>query len=255
MLQKIKARRTAMLTGWALTPGAVHRYQTDACFPLSDHADYDDLLRYVELVKPRRVLTLHGYAAAFAADLRARGVEAWALSEENQMEMTFASVSVGEVARRPGRCRTRPTPVAALEPSEFAAFARVGDAIAATTGKLRKIEILSEYFRTLDDDALPIAALYLAGRAFAQSDPRVLNIGSAVIKRALAGGQRRGRGSPAAIGQFAGGPVGGRRRRACPDARSPGRSRWSRPWGFSATWKRPAARLPRANACRKPSPA
>ncbi len=66
MLQKIKARRTAMLTGWALTPGAVHRYQTDACFPLSDHADYDDLLRYVELVKPRRVLTLHGYAAAFA---------------------------------------------------------------------------------------------------------------------------------------------------------------------------------------------
>ncbi len=184
MLQKIKARRTAMLTGWALTPGAVHRYQTDACFPLSDHADYDDLIRYVELVKPRRVLTLHGYAAAFAADLRARGVEAWALSEENQMEMTFASVSLGEVAPA---LAPEPPPEAAVEeqPSEFAAFARVGDAIAATTGKLRKIEILSEYFRTLADEALPIAALYLAGRAFAQSDPRVLNIGSSVIKRAL----------------------------------------------------------------------
>ena len=184
MLQKIKARRTAMLTGWALTPGAVHRYQTDACFPLSDHADYDDLIRYVDLVKPRRVLTLHGYAAAFAADLRARGVEAWALSEENQMEMTFASVSLGEVA--PALAPESP-PIAAAEeqPSEFAAFSRVGDAIAGTTGKLRKIEILSEYFRTLADDALPIAALYLAGRAFAQSDPRVLNIGSAVIKRAL----------------------------------------------------------------------
>ena len=190
MLQKIKARRTAMLTGWALTPGAVHRYQTDACFPLSDHADYDDLLRYVELVKPRRVLTLHGYAAAFAADLRSRGVESWALSEENQMEMTFASVNLGEIAPAVvAEPTTAPTPAAPPEdatgPSEFAAFARVGDAIAATTGKLRKIEILSEYFRTLDDDALPVAALYLAGRAFAQSDPRVLNIGGAVIKRAL----------------------------------------------------------------------
>ena len=213
MLQKIKARRTAMLTGWALTPGAVHRYQTDACFPLSDHADYDDLIRYVELVKPRRVLTLHGYAAAFAADLRARGVEAWALSEENQMEMTFASVNIGEVAPAPDPTHS-PDADAEEKPSEFATFARVGDAIAATTGKLRKIEILSEFFRTLADDALPIAALYLAGRAFAQSDPRVLNIGSSVIKRALLAVSGVGEGSPAASGYLAGRPVGSRRFRA-----------------------------------------
>ncbi len=190
MLQKIKARRTAMLTGWALTPGAVHRYQTDACFPLSDHADYDDLLRYVELVKPKRVLTLHGYAAAFAADLRARGVEAWALSEENQMELTL---SLGGPEGQGGPpAATGPTPAAEAEPQapadlvgSFRTFSRVGDAIATTTGKLKKIEILGEYFRTLDAEALPIAALCLGGRAFAQSDPRVLNIGSAVIKRAL----------------------------------------------------------------------
>ena len=188
MLQKIKARRTAMLTGWALTPGAVHRYQTDACFALSDHADYDDLLRYVDLVKPKRVLTLHGYAATFAADLRARGVEAWALSEENQMELTLSLGGLEEPA-------TPPLSVNATENSaddetevvcsEFAEFARVGDRIASITGKLKKIEILSTYFRTLDDEALPVAALYLAGRAFAQSDPRVLNIGSSVVKRAL----------------------------------------------------------------------
>ena len=190
MLQKIKARRTAMLTGWALTPGAVHRYQTDACFPLSDHADYDDLLRYVELVKPKRVLTLHGYAAAFAADLRARGVEAWALSEENQMELTLSLGGIDEDLAPPGAMNTTPGPTDAEDEtgthsSEFGEFARVGNRIAAITGKLKKIEILSEYFRTLDDEALPIAALYLAGRAFAQSDPRVLNIGSSVVKRAL----------------------------------------------------------------------
>ncbi len=185
MLQKIKARRTAMLTGWALTPGAVHRYQTDACFPLSDHADYPDLLRYVELVKPRRVLTLHGYAAAFARDLRARGIEAWALSEENQMELTLALGGIEESASPVIDEDIDDAPPATESASEFAAFARVGDAIAATTGKLKKIEILSEYFRTLDDEALPFATNFLTGRAFAQSDPRVLNIGGAVVYRAL----------------------------------------------------------------------
>ena len=87
LLARIAKRRVAVLTGWALDPGAVYRYQCDAAFPLTDHADYPDLLRYVELVQPRRVLTLHGFAADFARDLRARGVEAWALSEENQLEL------------------------------------------------------------------------------------------------------------------------------------------------------------------------
>lgn len=177
MLQKIKHRRTAMLTGWALTPGAVHRYQTDAAFPLSDHADYPDLLRYVELVQPKRVLTLHGYAAAFARDLRERGIEAWALTEENQLELTLALGGL-----EPAPAPAEPPPEA---PSEFNAFARVGEAVAATTGKLRKIEILSEYFRTLPDDDLAAVSLYFAGRAFAQSDPRVLQLGGAVIWRAL----------------------------------------------------------------------
>jgi Cft2 family RNA processing exonuclease len=86
-LMQIKKRRTAVMTGWAIERGAKFRYGCDAAFPLSDHADYDDLLRYVELVKPRRVLTLHGFASEFAADLRRRGVEAWALTGENQLEL------------------------------------------------------------------------------------------------------------------------------------------------------------------------
>lgn len=86
MIQRLEKRRVAMLTGWTMTSGAVHRYRVDAAFPLSDHAGYDDLLRYVELVQPRRVLTLHGYAAEFARDLRARGVEAWSLVSPDQLE-------------------------------------------------------------------------------------------------------------------------------------------------------------------------
>ena len=91
MITRIKNRRVAVLTGWALDPGAVFRYQCDAAFPLTDHADYPDLIRYVELVQPQRVLTLHGFAAAFAQDLRARGIDAWALSEENQLELNLAA--------------------------------------------------------------------------------------------------------------------------------------------------------------------
>lgn len=87
MVQKLPKKRTAVMTGWALDPGAKFRYRVDAAFPLSDHADYDDLLRYVELVKPQRVLTLHGFAADFASDLRERGVEAWSLGQDDQLNL------------------------------------------------------------------------------------------------------------------------------------------------------------------------
>src|SRR5437588_6583657 len=87
MIEKIPRKRVAIISGWAVDPNAIYRYQVDAAFPLSDHADYNDLVRYVDLVQPKRVLTLHGFASQFARDLRDRGIEAWALSEENQMEL------------------------------------------------------------------------------------------------------------------------------------------------------------------------
>jgi DNA ligase-1 len=40
MLEKIAEKRVAMISGWALDPNAIYRYQVDAAFPLSDHADY-----------------------------------------------------------------------------------------------------------------------------------------------------------------------------------------------------------------------
>ena len=47
-------------------------------------------VRYVELVQPKRVLTLHGYAREFAEDLRRRGIEAWSLGEDNQLELAIS---------------------------------------------------------------------------------------------------------------------------------------------------------------------
>src|SRR5947207_11396360 len=134
MLEKIPRKRVAMISGWAVEPNAIYRYQVDAAFPLSDHADYDDLLRYVDLVKPKRVFTLHGFAGHFARDLRARGIEAWALTEENQMELTLGTSLAGiddaaPVAVPPSRddAGLRPTIAAtAPAPSEFLAFANIG---------------------------------------------------------------------------------------------------------------------------------
>jgi DNA ligase 1 len=91
LLRKLPRRRVAMISGWALEPGAVHRYQCDAAFPLSDHADYPDLLRAVELVQPRRIYVVHGFAREFAADLRQRGYEAWALGQADQLELSMES--------------------------------------------------------------------------------------------------------------------------------------------------------------------
>jgi Cft2 family RNA processing exonuclease len=86
-LQALPARRVAAVTGWALDRGAIYRYQCDAAFPLSDHAGFPDLLAFVDRVQPRLVYTVHGFAQEFAQTLRARGVEAWALGADNQLEL------------------------------------------------------------------------------------------------------------------------------------------------------------------------
>ena len=181
MLEKIPHRRVAMISGWAVDPNAIYRYGVDAAFPLSDHADYDDLIRYVGLVRPRRVFTLHGFAAEFASDLRMRGTEAWALTEENQMELDLGGRDIAlrcpdGAARRPYRSPPQ---------SEFLAFANIGEAIAATPAKLEKIRLLADYLRGLTSEQLPIATLYFTARAFAQSDLRTLQVGWAIIFRAL----------------------------------------------------------------------
>src|SRR6267378_1262365 len=170
MLERIGRKRVAMISGWAVDPNAIYRYQVDAAFALSDHADYNDLLRYVELVRPRRVFTLHGFAASFARDLRERGIEAWALSQENQMEFTLAQLpAVPSVGASGSELRTGASCPAT---SEFLGFANVGEAIAATPAKLEKIRLLADYLRGLTREQLPIATPYFTGKAFAQSDPR-----------------------------------------------------------------------------------
>src|SRR5918912_509784 len=64
----------------------------------------------------------------------------------------------------------------------FYDFALVCERLAATTKKLEKAALLKEYFATLADDDLLLAARFLAGRPFSLADERVLNVGWAVVR-------------------------------------------------------------------------
>src|SRR5439155_1636801 len=157
VIGKIPRKRVAMISGWAVDPNAIYRYQVDAAFPLSDHADYNDLVRYVDLVQPKRVFTLHGFAGQFAWDLRERGVEAWALSEENQMEFP----SLGS-ARVPGAGEGARDAYATQ--SEFLDFTNVGESIAVTPAQLEKVRLLAEYLHTLNNEQLQVRFANLSAR-------------------------------------------------------------------------------------------
>lgn len=60
-------------TGWA--QDGAPPYRADRSYPLSDHADFDELLRYATECGAREVYTMHGFDE-FRDHLRARGIHA-----------------------------------------------------------------------------------------------------------------------------------------------------------------------------------
>lgn len=85
--ERIPRAAVAYISGWALDPGTRHRLGVDAAFPLSDHADYHDLIEYVQRVQPQEVHTVHGFAEEFARDLQRRGWNARPLKNGQQVRL------------------------------------------------------------------------------------------------------------------------------------------------------------------------
>lgn len=103
MFRGLRQPHVAVLTGWAMDANCRFRYGADAAFPFSDHADFSELVDFVELVRPRKVFTLHGFAADFALTLRSLGFDARSLSQDEQLTLPLEGFDTPTPATRPRR--------------------------------------------------------------------------------------------------------------------------------------------------------
>lgn len=153
-LRGIKTKRTAMLSGWALQPGARFRYRVDAMLPMSDHADHPGLLECIQRVRPKRILTVHGFAREFAAELRTRGMDAWSAYGGDQMELPIQGPARRQQAVRAWHKR-------AVCP--FADFTDVCKLVSDSGSHAAKKGFLTQYLGSLQNDQdLAIAVRWLA---------------------------------------------------------------------------------------------
>ncbi len=75
VLRDYRGKRTMELTGWAASDNRRWRSWADASLPYSDHADFNELVAYVEAVQPSLVYTVFGFPD-LAARLRSQGYPA-----------------------------------------------------------------------------------------------------------------------------------------------------------------------------------
>jgi Cft2 family RNA processing exonuclease len=88
MIENIPLKRMAVLTGWALDRGARHFNGVDEAIPLSDHADFPELIEYVRKAQPKKIYTVHGFPE-FVRFLREKGFDAEPLNQNTRIEGTF----------------------------------------------------------------------------------------------------------------------------------------------------------------------
>lgn len=82
----IKHPVSFLVSGWAMDAGAKYRYGVDYALPLSDHADFDQLLETAERVGAAEIYCTHG-PAEFVGHLRSAGFNAQPVTGRFQMRM------------------------------------------------------------------------------------------------------------------------------------------------------------------------
>ena len=71
---------------WAVDPRTKYRWGVDHAIPLSDHADFDQLIEAVRIVAPREVYCTHG-SEAFVDHLCDLGFNAFPLAPRRQKQL------------------------------------------------------------------------------------------------------------------------------------------------------------------------
>jgi Cft2 family RNA processing exonuclease len=85
-LEMIRNPVRIALTGWAIDRGAKYRLGVDHALPLSDHADYRELLEAIERIAPRVIYCTHG-PESFVDRLRDLGHNAHPLGRASQQRL------------------------------------------------------------------------------------------------------------------------------------------------------------------------
>jgi putative mRNA 3-end processing factor len=86
MLDQFPRQVRFALTGWALDPRTKYRLGVDHALPLSDHADYNELLEAIRLVSPHVIYCTHG-PESFADRLVDLGYDARVLGRPRQRRL------------------------------------------------------------------------------------------------------------------------------------------------------------------------
>jgi DNA ligase 1 len=187
--RKLGPSRVAVLTGWAVDPGCRYQYQADAAFPLSDHADFPDLVEFVRRVAPRQVYTLHGFAADFAGHLRTLGFQARALSQTEQLELMLgASPTPVPTGRGTANLRNAPAVLAGgsedLAPT-FRAFASTCATIGTERAKSEKVKQLAAFLAGVDPGVLGQVTSWLTDAGPSGAAGQSLAVGWAILRGAI----------------------------------------------------------------------
>jgi Cft2 family RNA processing exonuclease len=85
-MDAIKDKYSIFLSGWGMDNYAPYHFGVDKVLPYSDHADYEELLTFVDRVKPKMVYCTHGFDG-FVDILRDRGYKSKILNESDQHDL------------------------------------------------------------------------------------------------------------------------------------------------------------------------
>ncbi len=178
LFRGLKAKRTAMLTGWAMRPGEKYRYRVDEIIPFSDHADHPGLMECIQRVRPKQILTVHGFTKEFAAELRMKGMDAWCAAGGDQLELPILQGS---------QCRGSSSQRHSRAICALADFSDLCRHLGETSSCIAKVEFITTYLQGLTCDAdLRLAVSWLSGEAFREKNGQLpLTVDTTTLRHSL----------------------------------------------------------------------
>ena len=77
-IRRIKSKYAAVtvgFSGWAASPRFAPRLGCDHVIPMSDHCDYNELVRMIEVSGAEKIYTVHGFVDEFSSSMRLLGFD------------------------------------------------------------------------------------------------------------------------------------------------------------------------------------